>query len=392
MPPPRPRPPATPRFDDADDPPGHPGPGVQYRIAMLAPPWLPVPPPGYGGVEAVLALLCDGLVARGHDVTLFAAPGSRSTATVRTVLPQCYPGRIERALHEADHVARVFDAVDEAARDHQPFDIIHDHCGFTAFAIADRIATPLLHTLHGPFTTETSDFYRQHAAKAPVVAISASQRSAAPPGLRVAAVIPNPTDVRAWPYQPVKKDYLLWIGRMVEAKGPHRAITAARAAGVPLVLAGPIQPGQETFFRDAVAPHLDGGDVSYVGEVGGDTKRQLFANARAVLMPIHWAEPFGMAMIEAMSCGTPVIAFAEGAAPEIVDDGVTGYLVADETEMGAAIAKLDQIDPAACRAHAGNRFDTHQVAAAYEAAYRHVLTDPDSWSPRQRASSRWAAD
>jgi glycosyltransferase involved in cell wall biosynthesis len=348
---------------------------ARYRIAMLAPPWLPVPPPGYGGIEAVVALLCEGLVHRGHDVTLFAAPGSHSSATVRTVLPDCYPDRIERALHEVDHVARVFDAVDQAARGDRPFDIIHDHCGFTAFAMADRIATPLLHTLHGPFTAETSDFYRHHAAKAPAIAISSSQRDTAPPELQIAAVIPNPTDVRDWPYQKTKQDYLLWIGRMAETKGPHRAIAAARAAGVPLVLAGPVQPGQETFFREAVAPHLDGSSVTYVGEVGGDTKRQLFANARGLLMPISWPEPFGMVMIEALSCGTPVIAFAEGAAPEIVHDGVSGYLVADEAEMTAAITQLNRIDPAACRAQALTRFDIHQVAAAYEAAYHHVLTD-----------------
>lgn len=348
---------------------------ARYRIAMLAPPWLPVPPPGYGGVEAVVALLCDGLVYRGHDVTLFAAPGSHSSATVHTVLPHCYPDRIERALHEVDHVARVFDAVDLAARGPSPFDIIHDHCGFTAFAMADRIATPLLHTLHGPFTAETSDFYRHHSANAPTVAISNSQRGAAPPELQIAAVIPNPTDVRDWPDRKTKKEYLLWIGRMAETKGPHRAIMAARAAGVPLVLAGPVQPGQETFFQEAVAPYIDGSSVTYVGEVGGDPKRQLFADARGLLMPISWAEPFGMVMIEALSCGTPVIAFAQGAAPEIVHDGVSGYLVADEAEMTAAIGQLNRIDPAACRAQALARFDIHQVAAAYEAAYHHVLTD-----------------
>ena len=344
-----------------------------YRIAMLAPPWLPVPPPGYGGIESVVALLCDGLVRRGHDVTLFAAPGSRSSATVREVLPACYPDRIERALHEVDHVARVFDAVDRAAATSRPYDLIHDHCGFTAFAMADRINTPVLHTLHGPFTPDTSEFYRQHAQKAAAVAISASQRAAAPTNLHVAAVIPNPIDVASWPLRTVKQNFVLWVGRMAEEKGAHRAITAAKAAGVPLVLAGPVQSGQEEFFDREVAPHVDGTAVRYIGEVGGATKRRLFAEASALLVPIRWAEPFGMVMIEALSCGTPVIAFPEGAAPEIVQDGVTGYLVADEAQMATAIAELPRLSPAACRQAALNRYSVDQVAAAYESVYARIV-------------------
>jgi glycosyltransferase involved in cell wall biosynthesis len=342
--------------------------GRRLRVAMLAPPWLPVPPPGYGGIESVVALLCEGLVKRGHDLTLFAAPGSHSSATVCAVLPACYPDRIERALHEADHVARVFDLVDAAARAGHPFDVIHDHCGFTAFAMADRIATPLLHTLHGPFTPDTTDFYQHHAAKAPAVAISASQRAQAPPDLDIIAVIPNPTDVRLWPYREIKHDYVLWVGRMCEEKGPHRAIAAAHTAGVPLILAGPIQSGQEAFFRDNIAPHVDGKRVSYVGEIGGESKLNLFADARGLLMPILWSEPFGMVMVEALSAGTPVIAFANGAAPEIVEDGTSGYLVADEADMAIKIGLLDKIDPAACRERA-TRFDIQHVAREYETAY-----------------------
>ena len=227
------------------------------RVAMLAPPWIPVPPPGYGGIEYVVQLLCDGLVERGVQVTLFAAPGSKSRAEVRPVLPRTYPERIERALHEADHVARVFDAVEDARRQGQPFDIIHDHCGFTAFAMADRISTPVVHTLHGPFDADTVEFYRHHAAKAAAVAISRSQAAAAPCELRIAAVVPNPTDVDACRFSADKDDYVLWVGRMVPEKGAHRAIAAAKAAGVPVVLAGPVQPGQEEYFQAEVEPHLD---------------------------------------------------------------------------------------------------------------------------------------
>ncbi len=149
--------------------------------------------------------------------------------------------------------------------------------------------------------------------------------------------IPNPIDLQDWPLREHKDDYLLWIGRMTAEKGPHRAIAAARAAGVPLVLAGVIQPGQQAFFDREVAPHIDGERVRFVGEVGGSVKRSLFAGARALLMPIRWEEPFGMVMVEALACGTPVIAFPEGAARELVLHGQTGFLVEDEQAMGAAV-------------------------------------------------------
>lgn len=351
------------------------------KIAVLAPPWLPVPPTGYGGIESVVSLLCESLVRRGHDVTLFAAPGSRSSATVHEVLETCHPDEIGRALYEADHVARAFRVVEDAATGHGGFDVIHDHSGFIALAMADRIPTPLVHTLHGPFETTTSRFYRQHARNAHVVAISHAQRLSAPAGVPIAEVIPNPIDAAAWPFQPAKQDYLLWLGRMHETKGPHRAIAAAREAGVPLVLAGPVQPGQESFFRKEVAPHVDGDRVRYVGEVGGSKKAKLIACARALLMPIMWNEPFGMVMVEALACGTPVISFAEGAATEIVDQGVTGFLVADEQAMAAAVGQLRELDPKDCRADVIRRFNVDRVAAAYVEAYRRAGT-----SPARRAS------
>ncbi len=336
---------------------------------MLAPPWISVPPPGYGGIEAVVALLCDGLVARGHDVTLFCAPGSDSTAAVRPLLSRSYPDEIGAAIYESDHVARAFAAIDEAAADGRPFDVVHDHSGFVALALADRLATPMVHTIHGPFTEETSAFYAQHGSKAQLVAISRSQRAFGPPGLR-ARVVPNPIRVDDWPAPSGRREHLLWVGRMTEEKGPHRAIDAARLAGRRIVLAGPIQPGQEEFFGAEVAPRLDGERALYVGETRGDAKIDLFAGAAALLMPIRWPEPFGMVMTEALACGTPVIAYPEGAAPEIVVDGESGFLVEDEAQMALAIGRLDEIEPESCRALAAERFDVGAVAAAYEAVYR----------------------
>jgi glycosyltransferase involved in cell wall biosynthesis len=343
------------------------------RIAMLAPPWLSVPPSGYGGVESVVSALTEALTRRGHAVTLFCAPGSLSAATVTTLLDEAHPDEIERSLYEVDHVARAFEAIDEAP-DGERFDVIHDHCGFTAVAMADRIDTPIVHTLHGQFTPSTAAFYVRHAHKAVLVGVSRAQLASAPPELGQFDVIPNPIDVSAWPLRERKDDYLLWIGRMTPEKGPHRAIAAAQAADVPLVLAGVIQRGQQAFFDREIAPHIDGDRVRFVGEVGGAEKRALFAHARGLLMPIRWEEPFGMVMVEAMSCGTPVIAFPEGAACELVVDGTTGFLVDDERAMAAAISRLSAIDARRCRDWVAAHCDVDVVAAAYERSYRSVAS------------------
>ncbi len=345
--------------------------GLPLRIAMLAPPWIPVPAPGYGGVESVVSTLTETLVGRGHDVTLFCAPGSVSRATVVPLLHEPHPDEIERSLYEVDHVGQTFDHVDLAVGGAR-FDVIHDHCGFTGLAMAGRIDTPLVHTLHGPFTTETAAFYARHGHKATLVGISRAQLASAPAELGPISSIPNPIDVRTWPLQERKGDYLLWVGRMTQEKGPHRAIAAARAVDVPLVLAGVIQPGQQAFFDREVAPHIDGKAVRFVGEIGGAAKRSLFAHARGLLMPIRWDEPFGMVMVEALACGTPVIAFPEGAARELVVDGKTGFLVDNERAMADAIGLLRRIDARECRAWVLEHCDVQVVAAAYERTYRSV--------------------
>jgi glycosyltransferase involved in cell wall biosynthesis len=342
------------------------------RVAVLAPPWIPVPPPGYGGIEQVIDLLAAELTQRGNDVTLFAAPGTRSRAQVQSPLEGPHPDEIEMALYEADHVASAFARIEEMD---ETFDVLHDNCGFTAFAFADRIDIPVVHTLHGPFTEETSAFYARHGHKACAVALSGYQAREAPDELEVVAVIGNPIVVDDYPFREEKDDYLLWIGRLNDDKGPHRAIAAAEEAGARLLLAGPVQPGQEKFFAREVEPHLDGERIRYIGEVG-EEKGDLFAGARAFLMPIRWPEPFGLVMTEAMACGTPVIAFPEGSAPELVIDGETGFVVGDEREMAAAVGRLDEIDPERCRESARERFDVAAVAESYERAYELVASRP----------------
>jgi glycosyltransferase involved in cell wall biosynthesis len=339
----------------------------RLRIAMLAPPWIPIPPPGYGGIEFVLQLLCEALVEQGHDVILFCAPGSSSSAEVRALLDAPHPENIGAALYEADHVARAFAQIDG-----EPFDLVHDHSGFTALAMADRLGLPVVHTVHGPFDDETKPYYSVQGSKGALVCISHAQAGEAPRGANVHSVVHNPIDVDSWPVGYHKQDYLLWLGRLVPEKGPQRAIQVARATGRPLVLAGNVQPRYERFFATQIQPHIDGEQIRYVGEVGGARKQRLFADAFAFLMPIRWPEPFGLVMVESLAAGTPVLAFAHGAAPEIIEHGVNGFLVQDEEEMAAHVERAGQLDPLTIRRTA-ERFAPDHVAAGYEAAYRDAL-------------------
>jgi glycosyltransferase involved in cell wall biosynthesis len=339
------------------------------RIALLSPPWIAVPPPGYGGIEWIVSLLAEELVARGHDVTLFATGDSKTSAELGYVFDKGPASAMHQAMPYAMHVGEAFRHVAAAARTGGPFDVVHDHTSAIALALADRLPVPLVHTVHGPFTEGTREFYARHGTKATLVAISQAQLDNAPTPLRGSPVIPNPLSVEAWRFRVEKDGYLLWLGRMTEEKGPHRAIEVAQRADRPLILAGPVQPGQERFFRDEVEPHLDSDRIRYIGEVQERTKAELLAGASTVLMPIRWAEPFGMVMVEALASGTPVLAFPEGAAREIVLHGENGFLARDEAEMAAFVGRLGEIDPGLCRESVRSRYDPSLIAAAYEDVY-----------------------
>ena len=221
--------------------------------------------------------------------------------------------------------------------------MVHDHSGYTALALADRLETPVVHTVHGPFDRDTKPYYAVNGRNGSVVCISRAQAGMAPDREIVDGVVHNPIDIDDWPVGYEKYDYLLWVGRFVAEKGPQRAIRVAKAVGRRLILAGVVQPRQERFFAEEIQPHLDGEQIQYIGEVGGARKQRLFADAYAFLMPIRWPEPFGMVMVEAMAGGTPVLAFPEGAAPEVVEHGVSGFLYGYE----AMSLTLDAIERAA---------------------------------------------
>jgi len=337
------------------------------RIAMIAPPWFTVPPQGYGGVENMCADLVDGLVERGHEVTLIGA-GNPGTKAGRFVPTYADPpsGRLGEPLPEVLHtaaVARVLASLD--------VDLVHDHT-LAGPLLARGRGVPTVVTMHGPVAGEPGEYYRLLGDTVSLVAISAAQRRAAP-DLAWRGTVHNAVDVGSFPYRADKEEMVLFLGRLHPDKGVHLAIDAARAAGVPIVVAGKCtEPVELDYFRTLIEPRL-GPDVTIFGTADAAAKRDLLARASALVFPIQWDEPFGMVMIEAMACGTPVVALSRGAVPEVVVDGVTGILCEDPTELPAAIRAARELSPAACRAHVENRFDAVTMVDGYEAVYREVL-------------------
>jgi glycosyltransferase involved in cell wall biosynthesis len=325
------------------------------RIALIAPPWTPVPPDLYGGIEVVVDRLARGFDKAGHDVVLFTTGDSTCPVERRFVLPQSEGVRIGAAVPELQHVMAAYedDAVLAA-------DIIHDHTVFGPVYAALRTTQPLVTTVHGAFVRELADIYERVARQVPVIAVSHAQRKPAP-HIPIARVIHHGVDVDDFPMGRGDGGYALFLGRMAADKGAHIAVDVARKAGVPLKLAGKMrEPLEFEYFETRVQPLL-GDDAVYLGEVPQEHKLELLAGARAVLFPIRWNEPFGLVMIEALACGTPVLAFPEGAAPEVIEDGRTGFLCHDEAAMAEALTRVDTIDRDACRAAVAGYFSTERM-------------------------------
>jgi glycosyltransferase involved in cell wall biosynthesis len=323
-----------------------------------------VPPTGYGGIEWIVWLLADGLVEAGHDVTLFASGDSRTKAKLASVYDRAPSELIGTSIVELHHCLACYERADE-------FDVINDHSGLPAAALGGAVATPTLHTVHGPLDSIGGTVYEQIARVSPhvgLISVSLNQRKPKP-ALPWAANCPNALDLTLYPFKPHRGDYLLFLGRMSLDKGAHRAIEVAVAAGLPLKLAGKKrEPAERAYFDELVEPRLGGG-IEYLGEVTHYEKVELLQNARATLFPIEWEEPFGLVMIESMACGTPVIATRHGAVPEVVEHGVSGLVVDDYREMVGAIAEVDLLDPAALRRFAEERYSPERMVRDYVAAY-----------------------
>ncbi len=354
------------------------------RIAMLAPISWPLPPTGYGPWELVAYNIAEGLVALGHDVTLFAAGGSTSSARVVHTVPYALEtcpeaersavrrydpitGHLEgppdsRVLEEL-HIAR---CMERAAAGE--FDVVHSHLHVHALPFGRLIHCPLVSTLHGSAWVRSTHPLFQEFRELPYVSISNAERELLPE-LNYVATVYNGIRVEDFPFESRKADYLLFAGRLSPEKGAAEAVKVAMKAGRRLILAGMIEPQYQDYFDQRIKPYIDVRNIEYAGLLTQKQLIPLYQKAAAVLFLINWCEPFGMVAVEAQACGTPLIATRFGSMPEIVVDGVTGYIVGRVEEAVAAVGRLNRLSPAACRDNVADRFSVAVMARGYERVY-----------------------
>ncbi len=345
-------------------------PSSPLKIALVAPPYFDVPPAAYGGVEAVVADLADGLIDLGHEVRIIGAGRKGTKAQIVRVWERTIPERLGDPFAEVMHAILTRRAIEDLAMAGRA-DVVHDHTFSGPLNASDyaELGMPTLVTVHGPPHQEVRGYYRALGTEISLVSISHRQRSLAPE-LNWAATIHNGVRPGSWPFSRSKAGYALWLGRYHPDKAPHLALQACHAAGIPLILAGKCaEPVEKRYFADVVEPLL-GPDDRVMGLADAILKRELLANARCLLFPIQWEEPFGMVMIEAMVCGTPVVALRHGAVPEVVVHGQTGLICEQPDELPDALHGVAAIDPRECRAHVERNFTARKMAAGYARAYR----------------------
>lgn len=341
------------------------------RIAQVAPLWERVPPPAYGGIELVVALLTDELVRRGHEVTLFASGDSISLAKLESVHPQALrlDSKVkEYGIYEMLQMSRVYEQAAE-------FDIIHSHMGCVALPYGNLVKTPTVHTLHGIFTPDNEKMFT-HARSQPYVSISDAQREPRL-NLNCAATVYNGINLDTYDFysKPQDTPYLAFLGRISPEKGTHLAIEIAKRSGWRLKMAGKVDAVDVDYYEQQIKPQIDGEQIVYLGEANHQQKADLIGNAVATLFPITWREPFGLVMIESMAAGTPVIAMALGSTTEIIAHGKTGFLCNNVDEFVEAIDQVGQISRQDCRDHVINHFSVQKMTDGYEAVYRQVLAE-----------------
>jgi glycosyltransferase involved in cell wall biosynthesis len=341
------------------------------HVAVIAPPWMELPPRGYGGIEAVCADLVVALLRSEHRVTLIGVGRDGTGATFVPTYDRPQGERLGQAVPEVVHASAL-----PAILADLDVDVVHDHT-FAGPLLAPAHGLPTVVTAHGPTGGEIGDYYRNISRTVHLVAISDAQRTCAP-DTRWCGTVHNGLEPAAYPMSTHKEEYALFLGRMCPEKGVVTAIRTARAAGVPLVLAAKCREAAERRYFDEVVAPLLGEDVRWLGEVGGADKLELLGRARCLLFPIDWEEPFGMVMIEAMACGTPVVATPRGSVPEILRHGETGFVCADERALAAAVRAAPAIDPARCRAEVETRFSADRMAAGYASIYQRLArpTEP----------------
>ncbi len=329
-----------------------------------------VPPKNYGPWEQIASTLTDGFVARGHDVTLFATADSITSAHLHGTAPFGYEeaGGVDAKVCEGLHNAAAFERAAE-------FDVLANHFDFMPLTYSRLVSTPMVTTIHGFSSAQIVPVYRAYDDIAHYVSISDADRH---PDLRYAATIHHGIDTTMFTFEPGPGDYLLFLGRIHPDKGTHLAIEVAKQAGLPLIIAGIVQ--DETYFRDAIQPHVDGVGVSYLGPVGPAERDSLLGGARALLHLISFNEPFGLSVIEALATGTPVIATPLGSMPEILRHAATGFLVSDIQAAVSAVAQVGQLDRRVCRHEATTRFSADRMIDDYLAVFERIRS---SSAPRQ---------
>ena len=330
---------------------------------MIAPIAWRTPPRHYGPWELVTSLLTEALVRHGIDVTLFATLDSQTTARLAGVVPAPYgeDETIDAKVWEYRHLAHVFERAAE-------FDLIHNQADFPAHAFSGLVRTPMVTTIHGFSSERIMPMYRPYQDRVHFVAISAADRH---PDLRYAATIHHGIDIDAFPFDPAGSEDLLFFGRIHPDKGPREAIEVARRAARPIALYGIVQ--DEGYFAREVAPLLNGRTARFEGPVGGGARLAALGRARALLHLVDFDEPFGLSVVEAMACGTPVIASRRGSMPEIIEDGVNGFLVDTADEALAAVERVGELDRREVRRSVERRFHVDRMADDYIALYRSIL-------------------
>lgn len=336
------------------------------RMAMIAPLEMRVPPIAYGGTELVVSLLAEELVRRGHDVTLFASGDSLTGARLRHVCPHHLRGsdRDKGILT----MLNVVSCLEESDR----FDIIHNHTQFEGLSLAGLVNTPMLTTLHGGLHGDWLELFAHY--KGWYCTISRSAKALLPDKDGFAGVVYNAIDVGSYPFRDSPREpFLLFLSRLSREKGPHIAIEVAKRLHRHLVIAGNVDTVDEEYFRSQVLPEIDGNLIQYVGEADYQRKRELLSSAYCLVAPITWNEPFGLFLVESMACGTPVVVFNRGSAPEVVRHGETGFVVDTVSDMAAAVDSVHQISRKRCRDYVEENFDVPRMADDYLRAYEHTL-------------------
>jgi glycosyltransferase involved in cell wall biosynthesis len=338
------------------------------RIAQVAPLAESVPPKLYGGTERVVAWLIDELVELGHDVTLFASGDSKTRAN----LVPAWPRALRLGRPRSDPMAAqaaLLEAIAEHARN---FDVIHSHIDWIHLPLLSRLGVPFATTCHGRLDLPGFPDVIRSFPNAPFVSISNDQRLPLKEANWLGTIYHGlPANSLKPRFEP--GSYLAFLGRLTAEKGPEAAIRIARAAGMPLHIAAKVPRGERAYFKDTLEPQIDGNQVRLTGEVNDKTKEEFLAGAAALLFPIDWPEPFGLVMIEAMACGTPVIAFRSGSVPEVVDHGISGFAVDDEAEAIDAIKRLGELDRRKVRAQFEDRFTAKRMALEYLRHYEILL-------------------